>query len=107
MSRVSSAMRWREAGGTNSSVRMLCRRSASFISSTRTSSAIANNSLRRFSACFDQRADLVAKNLVDFAAGRLGILDRVVQQRRHDGGVIELEVGQDRRDFERMREIRI
>ena len=55
----------------------------------------------------DQRADLVAEHLVDFGAGGLGILDGVVQQRRDDGGVVELEVGEDRRDFERMREIGI
>ena len=55
----------------------------------------------------DQRADLVPEDLVDFGAGRLGILDGVVQQRRDDGGVVELEVGEDRRDFERMREIGI
>jgi hypothetical protein len=39
--------------------------------------------------------------------GGLGILDGVVQQRGDDGGVIELEVGEDRRDLERMREIGI
>ena len=55
----------------------------------------------------DQRADLVAEHLVDFGAGGLGILDGVVQQRRDDGGVVELEVGEDRRDFERMRKIGI
>ena len=55
----------------------------------------------------DQRADLVAEHLVDLGAGGLGVLDGVVQQRRDDGGVVELEVGEDRRDFERMREIRI
>ena len=55
----------------------------------------------------DQRADLVAEHLVDFGAGGLGILDGVVQQGRDDGGVVELEVGQDRGDFERMREIGI
>ena len=55
MSSVSSAMRLRESGGTNSSVRMLCRRSASLTSSTRTSSAIASSSLRRFSACLASR----------------------------------------------------
>ena len=55
----------------------------------------------------DQRADLVAEDLVDFGAGRLGILDGVVQQRRDDGGVVELEVGQDRRDLQRMRKIGI
>ena len=102
---------------------MLCSRSASLTSSTRTSAAIASRSLRRFSACFaslrdevellqlgqalDQRADLVAEQLVDLGARRLGVLDRVVQQRRDDRGVVELEVGEDRRDFERMGEIGI
>ena len=59
------------------SVRMLCSRSASLTSSTRTSSAIASRSLRKFSACsallgdevellelgqaVDQLADLVAE----------------------------------------------
>ncbi len=56
---------------------------------------------------FDQRADLVAEDLVDLGARRLGILDGVVEQGRHDGGVVELEPGQNRRDLERMREIRI
>ena len=53
----------------------------------------------------DQRADLAAEHLVDLGAGRRRVLDRVVQQRRRDGGVVELEVGEDRRDFERMGEI--
>ena len=52
-------------------------------------------------------ADVLAEHLVDLGAGGGGILDRVVQQRRGDGGVVELEIGQDRRDFERMREIGI
>ena len=55
----------------------------------------------------DQAADVLAEQLVDLGAGRLGVLDRVVQQRRHDGGVVELEVGEDRRDLERMGEIGI
>ena len=55
----------------------------------------------------DQRADLRAEHLVDLGAGRAGVLDRVVQQRRGDGGIVELEVGQDRGDFERMGEIGI
>ena len=113
----------RARAACGASVRMLCRRSASLTSSTRTSSAIASSSLRRFSACLaslvtrssflqlgqalDQRADLLAEQLVDLGAGRLGILDGVVQQRGDDGGVVELEIGQDRRDFERMREIGI
>jgi hypothetical protein len=33
------------------------------------------------------------------------ILDRVVQQRRHDRGIVELQVRQDACDLERMREI--
>ena len=123
MSSVSSAMRRRASGGMCSSVRMLCRRSASLTSSTRTSSAIASRSLRRFSACLaslrdevellelgqalDQGADVLAEQLVDLGAGGRRVLDRVVQQRRRDGGVVELEVGQDRRDFERMGEIRV
>ena len=53
----------------------------------------------------DQRADVVAEHLVDLGAGGRGILDGVVQQRRRDGGIVELEIGQDRRDFERMGEI--
>jgi len=40
----------------------------------------------------DQRADLVSEDVVDFGAGGFGILDGVVQQRRDDGGVVELEV---------------
>ena len=123
MSSVSSAVRRRASGGRCSSVRMLCSRSASLISSTRTSSAMASSSLRRFSACLaslrdqfeplqlgqalDQHADVVAEHPVDLGAGGVGILDGVVQQRRGDGGVVELEVGEDRGDFQRVREIRI
>ena len=42
---------------------------------------------------------------VDLLERRLGVLDRVVQDRRGDRRVVELEVGQDRRDLERMGEI--
>ena len=100
---------------------MLCSRSASFTSSTRTSSAMASSSLRRFSACFASRVtrssffslvrpstrcrDVLAEQALDLGAGRLGVLDRVVQQRRRDRRVIELEVGEDRGDFQRVREI--
>ena len=44
-------MRWRLSADMKPSVRMLCRRSASLTSSTRTSSAIASRSLRKFSPC--------------------------------------------------------
>ena len=116
-------MRRRAAGGTNSSVRMLCRRSASLISEHADIVGdrqqqlaqvlgllgFARNQLQplQLGEALDQRADLVAEHLVDLGAGGLGILDGVVQQRRDDGGVVELEVGEDRRDFERMREIGI
>jgi hypothetical protein len=55
----------------------------------------------------DQRTDLRAEQPVDLVAGRSRVLDGIVQQRRDDGGVIELEIGEDRRHFERMREIGI
>ena len=100
---------------------MLCSRSASLTSSTRTSSAIASSSLRRFSACLaslvtrssflslvrpSTSAPMSVPNIWSISARVAGgILDGVVQQRRRDGGVVELEVGQDRRDFERMGEI--
>ena len=70
---------------------------------------LARNQLQplQLGQSLDQRADLVAEHLVDLGAGRLGVLDGVVQQRGDDGGVVELEAGEDRRDLERMREIGI
>ena len=56
---------------------------------------------------FDEPADVGPEKLVDFLAGRIRIFDRVMQNSRDNGRVIELEVGQDGGDFERMREIRI
>ncbi len=56
---------------------------------------------------FDQVADILAEQLVDLGAGGLGVLDGVVQQRGDDGGIVELVVGEDRGDFERMGKIRI
>ncbi len=38
-------------------------------------------------------------------AGRLGVLDGVVQHGRHDGRVVEPQLGQQRRDLEGMRHI--
>ena len=63
--------------------------------------------LLQLGQALDQMADVGAEDLVDLGARRRRVLDRVVQQRRRDGGVVELEVGQDRRDFERMGEIRV
>ena len=53
----------------------------------------------------DQRGDLLAEAPLDLVAGRVGVLDRVVQQRGGDGRIVELQVGQERRDLERMGEI--
>jgi len=55
----------------------------------------------------DQSADVPPEQLIDLGPRGRGILDGVVQQRGRDGGVVELEVGEDRRDFERVGEIRI
>src|SRR5437667_106662 len=51
MSSVSWAIARRRTSGSDSTVRMLWSRSASFISTTRTSSAMATSILRTFSAC--------------------------------------------------------
>lgn len=56
---------------------------------------------------FDQAANLGAKQLVDFLPRRRRVLNRVMQHGSHDGGVVELHVGQNGGNFERMREIRI
>ena len=53
----------------------------------------------------DQRADLVAKELVDLVTRRGGVLDRVMQQRDRDRRLVHVQVGQDRRDFERVGDI--
>jgi hypothetical protein len=58
--------------------------------------------LLQLGEAFDQMADLGAENLVDLGAGRLGVLDRVVQQGCDVRRVVELQVGEDRCDFERM-----
>ena len=55
----------------------------------------------------DQPPDLLAERLVDLFAGDRRVFDRVVQHRRRDGGVIDLELGQNGRHLERMGEIRI
>ena len=54
---------------------------------------------------FHELADRRAEELVDLVAGGAGVLDRVVQQRDRDGGIVEPQVGQDGGDFERMGEI--
>ena len=51
--------------------------------------------------------DVPAEHLVDLGAGRFRVLNRIVHEGSSDGRVVELEVGQDRGHFERMRELRI
>ena len=55
----------------------------------------------------DQPADVMAEHAIDLGAGGVGILDSVVQQRRRNRRVIELEVGEDRGDLQGVRKIRI
>ena len=84
---------------------------------------MASISLRKFSACLvrsennfqlgqlgdavDQIGDLLAEIRLDVLIGGERVLDRVVQQRGDDGGHVELEVGEDGGDFQRMGEIGI
>jgi hypothetical protein len=100
---------------------MLCSRSASLTSSTRMSSDIASRNLRRFSAARSLSVcasileslvtpstmprDMVAEQPLDLLRRGDGVLDRVVEDRRGDRLVIEMQVGQDARDFDRMAEI--
>ena len=55
----------------------------------------------------DQSADLLAEGLVDLIAGDGCVLDRVVQHGGDDGRIVDLELGQDGGDFERVREVGI
>jgi hypothetical protein len=52
----------------------------------------------------DQIGDLGAEQARYLLAGRRGVLDGVVQQRGDDRGIVQLQIGQDRRDFQRMAE---
>ncbi len=55
----------------------------------------------------DERTDLRTESLVDLVARRRRVLDRVVQQRGRDRRVVQLELRENRCDFERMGKIRI
>lgn len=52
-----------------------------------------------------QPADIFAEQLIDFGTGGGGILDRIVQQRHRDGRSVEMHFGEDRGNFQRMRDI--
>ena len=102
---------------------MLCSRSASFTSSTRMSSLSASRNLRRFSAArsfsdcasilrqlgdaVDQPRDVLAEMLLDLFRSGERVLDRVVEDRGDDRLVVELQVGEDARDLDRVAEIRV
>ena len=55
----------------------------------------------------DQPGDILAEQFLDFLGRRERILDRVVEDRGGDGLGVELEVGEDPGDFDRMRKIGI
>ena len=56
---------------------------------------------------FHQLAHVRTEQFVDLGAGRGGILDRVVQQGDRDGRLVEMHVGEDGSNFERVRKIGI
>ena len=55
----------------------------------------------------DQPGDVLAEQLLDLVRGRQRVLDRVVEDRGGDRLVVELEIGEDARDLDRMAEIRV
>ena len=63
--------------------------------------------VRELRDAVDQSGDLGAELALHLFTGGSRILDRVVEQRRDDGGVIQPLLGQDRRDRDRMREVRL
>ena len=63
--------------------------------------------LRQLGHAVDEVGDLLAEIGLDVVVGGERVLDRVVQQRGDDGRHVELEIRQDRGDFQRMGEVRI
>ena len=55
----------------------------------------------------DEERDLLAEQLAELLDGRAGVLDAVVQQARAHRRDVELELGDDLRDRERMGDVRI
>ena len=53
----------------------------------------------------DQPRNILAERFLDLLIGDQRVLDRVVQQRSHDRLIVEIQVGQDARDFDRVTEI--
>ena len=102
-------------------MRMLCSRSASLITRTRGSLAIATTILRIVSALAaspsltlsslvtpsTSRATSPPKSARICVEGVVGVLDRVVQQRGDQGGGVHAQVGQDGRHRERVGDVRV
>ncbi len=63
--------------------------------------------LRKLGHPIDEIGDLLPEIFLHIFDGDVSVLHRVVQQRGHDGGGVKLEIGEDRRHFQRVREIRI
>ncbi len=60
---------------------------------------------RELGDAVDEAGDLGAEAALDVGKGGKRILDRVVEEGRHDGIVVELVARQDARDFEGMGEV--
>ena len=100
---------------------MLCSRSASLTSSTRMSSRQREQEfaqvlggalilrlrldLAKLGHAVDQPRDVGAEQLLDLLGGGDRVLDRVVEDRGDDRLVVELQVGEDAGDFDRVAEI--
>ena len=118
-SSVSRALRSCLAGGRKRRVRMLCNRSASLITSTRGSRAIATTILRIVSASAaspnltlsslvtpSTRCATSAPNSASMSfSADAGVFDRVVQQRGDEGRGVHAQLGQDRRHRERVGDV--
>ncbi len=70
---------------------------------------LLGNQVQALDLCqaFDQLADFLAEQGVDLGPGRVGVLDRVMQQGNGNGGVVQAQVREDRGNFKRMGEIRV
>src|SRR5882762_10128222 len=112
MSSVSREMRCCFSGSRYSSVRMLCRRSASLTRTTRTSFTLARFGRHHFEAAdfgyaLDEMGDVGSEALFDAGDGILGVFDGVMENRGGQRGGVEPHVREDVRDFEEVGEIGI
>ena len=63
--------------------------------------------LRQFGDAIDKPGDIGAEQRVDLLVSGDGVLDGIVENRRGDGLVVELQFGEDAGDFDRVTEIRV